>query len=203
MSEASVSPAVSVWEFSSIVDGIHAADAIAKGSPVSHLLTGTTHPGRYIVLVAGDVASVVVARDIVADLGIVTVDDRFLPDIAPSVVSAVTTDATAAHAKGDAIGVVETASVASIIDAADAAVKAANVVLSGLRMADGIGGKAYLVVDGTVGEVAAAVEAATDRAGGQLLASIVIPQLTDELRGDLAASASFIERVRSRGGADS
>jgi hypothetical protein len=37
----------------------------------------------------------------------------------------------------------------------------------------------------------------------QLLASIVIPQLTEELRGDLAASASFIERVRSRGGADS
>jgi microcompartment protein CcmL/EutN len=197
-----VSPAVSVWEFSSIVDGIHAADAIAKGSPVSHLLTGTTHPGRYIVLIAGDVASVVVARDIVADLGIGTVDDRFLPDIAPSVVSAVTTDTTAPTAKGDAIGVVETGSVSSIIDAADAAVKAANVVLSGLRMADGIGGKAYLVVDGTVGEVAAAVEAATDRAGGQLLASIVIPQLTEELRGDLAASASFIERVRSRGGED-
>lgn len=192
-----------MWEFSSIVDGIHAADAIAKGSPVSHLLTGTTHPGRYIVLVAGDVASVGVARDIVADLGIATMDDRFLPDIAASVVSAVTTDATAARAKGDAIGVVETGSVSSIIDAADAAVKAANVVLSGLRMADGIGGKAYLVVDGTVGEVAAAVEAATNRAGGQLLASIVIPQLTEELRSDLAASASFIERVRSRGGADS
>ncbi len=203
MSEASVSPAVSVWEFSSIVDGIHAADAIAKGSPVSHLLTGTTHPGRYIVLVAGDVASVVVARDIVADLGVVTVDDRFLPDIAPPVVSAVTTDATAAQAKGEAIGVVETTSVSSIIDAADAAVKAADVVLSGLRMADGIGGKAYLVVDGTVGEVGAAIEAATDRAGGQLLASIVIPQLTEELRADLAASASFIERVRSKGGADS
>ena len=192
-----------MWEFSSIVDGIHAADAIAKGSPVSHLLTGTTHPGRYIVLVAGDVASVVVARDIVADLGVVTVDDRFLPDIAPPVVSAVTTDATAAQAKGEAIGVVETTSVSSIIDAADAAVKAADVVLSGLRMADGIGGKAYLVVDGTVGEVGAAIEAATDRAGGQLLASIVIPQLTEELRGDLAASASFIERVRSKGGADS
>lgn len=192
-----------MWEFSSIVDGIHAADAIAKGSPVSHLLTGTTHPGRYIVLVAGDVASVGVARDIVVDLGIATMDDRFLPDIAPDVVSAVTTDATAAHAKGDAIGVVETGSVSSIIDAADAAVKAASVVLSGLRMADGIGGKAYLVVDGTVGEVAAAVEAATDRAAGQLLASIVIPQLTEELRGDLAASASFIERVRSRGGDDS
>lgn len=192
-----------MWEFSSIVDGIHAADAIAKGSPVSHLLTGTTHPGRYIVLVAGDVASVAVARDIVTDLGIVTVDDRFLPDIAPGVVTAVTTDATAARVQGDAIGVVETTSVSSIIDAADAAVKAASVVLSGLRMADGIGGKAYFVVDGDVGEVAAAVDAATDRAGGQLLASIVIPQLTEELRGDLAASASFIERVRSRGGADS
>ena len=53
-------------------------------------------------------------------------------------------------AAGEAIGVVETTSVSSGIDAADAAVKAADVALSALRLADGIGGKAYLVVEGTV-----------------------------------------------------
>lgn len=192
-------PAIAVWEFDSIVDGIHSADAIAKGSPVASLLTGTTHPGKYVVLVAGDTASVGVALDIVRDLGVGVLDTRFLPDVAPSVADAVTDDDATVSGTGEAIGVVETTSVASGIDAADAAVKAADVVLSALRMADGIGGKAYLVVDGSVGEVEAAVDAAVERAGVRLHASVVIPRLTEDLRADLAASARFLDRVRAHG----
>lgn len=193
-------PAIAIWEFESIVDGIHAADAIAKGSPVAALLTGTTHPGKYVVLVGGDTASVDVARDIVSDGGRPVTDHRFLPDVHETVAAAVLSDATAARTEAEAIGVVETSSVASGIDAADAAVKAADVALSALRLADGIGGKAYLVVEGTVGEADAAVEAAEERADSHLLASVVIPQLTDELREDLGASARFLDRVRAHGG---
>ncbi|MEN8239268.1 MAG: BMC domain-containing protein, partial [Actinomycetota bacterium] len=58
-------------------------------------------------------------------------------------------------------------------------------------------GKAYFVVEGVVGEVDAAVEAGVMRAGERLVASVVIPQLTDELRSDLAASAGFLDRVRA------
>lgn len=193
-------PAIAVWEFPSIVDGIHAADAIAKGSPVAALLTGTTHPGKYVVLVGGDTASVEVARDIVADVGAVVDDHRFLPDVDPSVSAAIVEDRTAAATSHEAIAVVETASVASAIDAADAAVKAADVTLAALRLADGIGGKAYLVVEGSVGEADAAVAAANVRAAGHRLNSVVIPQLTEELREDLAASARFLDRVRARRG---
>lgn len=192
-------PAVAIWEFESIVDGIHAADAIAKGSPVAALLTGTTHPGKYVVFVGGDTASVDVARDIVRDGARPVADHRFLPDIHESVAAAVLSDATVANTEAEAIGVVETTSVSSGIDAADAAVKAADVALSALRLADGIGGKAYLVVEGTVGETDAAVDAAEERAGVYLVASVVIPQLTDELREDLASSARFLDRVRSHG----
>lgn len=190
-------PAIAVWEFGSIVDGIHAADAIAKGSPVSSLLTGTTHPGKYVVLVAGDTASVEVAIAIVTDTGADVADTRFLPDVDPTVADAILSDATAPDAQGEAIGVVETATVSSGIDAADAAVKAATVSLSALRLADGVGGKAYFVVDGVVGEVQAALDAGVERAGDRLVASVVIPQLTPELREDLAASARFLARVRS------
>jgi bacterial microcompartment shell protein len=197
LSELERSPSVAVWEFTSIVDGVHCADAIAKGSPFDTLLTGTTHPGKYVVLVAGDTASVSVAIDIVVAMDVEVIDMRFLPDIAGEVADAVTSDDTSVSAAGEAIGIVETASVASAIDAADAAVKAANVTLGALRMADGIGGKAYLVVDGHVGDVEAAVEAAVGRAGSQLVGSVVIPQLTDDLRTDLAASARFLDRVRA------
>lgn len=196
-SEITRPPAVAVWEFSSIVDGVACADAIAKGSPIDALLTGTTHPGKYVVLVSGDTASVEVAIDIVGDMEVEVIDFRFLPDIATEVADVVTRKDTTVTAMGDAIGVVETSSVASGIDAADAAVKAANVGLGALRMADGIGGKAYLVVDGTVGEVEAAVEAAVARAGGHVVASVVIPNLTADLRADLAASSRFLQRVRA------
>ncbi len=199
MFDETIGSAVGVWEFDSIVDGIHAADAIAKGSPIATFFTGTTHPGRYVILVGGDTASVVVARDIVEDLDLVCLDTCFLPDIAAEVLAVVTGPDAPADARGDAIGVVETATVSSGIDAADAAVKAADVTLDALRLADGIGGKAYLVVSGTVGDAQAAVEAAIERADSRIVSSVVIAQLTEDLRVDLASASRFLDRVRSRG----
>jgi microcompartment protein CcmL/EutN len=197
LSDAKRSPAIALWEFASIVDGVQCADAIAKGAPIDALLTGTTHPGKYVVLVAGDTASVVVATEIVAGTGVDPIDTRFLADVAPQVADAVTSDDERSANSGVSIGVVETSTVSSGVDAADAAVKAATVTLSALRMADGIGGKAYVVVDGDLGDVEAAVEAACERAGAQLVGSVVISQLAEELREDLAASARFLKRVRS------
>ena len=186
-----------MWEFASIVEGVNAADAIAKGAPIALLFTGTTHPGKYVVLVAGDTASVEVATNIVAYLSVQLIDDVFLADIDPSVADAMVSSDTSAATAAEAIGLVETSTVASGIDAADAAVKAADVELAALRMADGIDGKAYLVVEGTIGEVEAAVEAGVARAGSKLVASVVIPQLTDDLREDLAASSRFLDRARA------
>lgn len=191
------SPAIALWEFASIAEGVNAADAIAKGAPIELLYTGTTHPGKYVVLVAGDTASVEVATIIVSDLETDLIDMVFLPDVDATVADAMVSHEIAASTKAEAVGLVETRTVASGIDAADAAVKAADVALSALRMADGIDGKAYMVVEGAIGEVEAAVEAGVSRAGKQLVASVVIPQLTDELRDDLAASARFLDRVRS------
>jgi microcompartment protein CcmL/EutN len=193
----SKSPAVALWEFASIVEGVNAADAIAKGAPIDLLYTGTTHPGKYLVLVAGDTASVEVATIIVADLRVNLIDLVFLPDVHPTVANAMVSSDISAPTAADAIGLIETNTIASGIDAADAAVKAADVSLSALRMADGIDGKAYFIVEGTVGDVEAAVEAGETRAAGQLVASVVIAQLTDELRADLAASAGFLDRVRT------
>lgn len=191
------SPAIALWEFASIAQGVNGADAIAKGAPIDLLYTGTTHPGKYVVLAAGDTASVDVALSIVSSLEANLIDSVFLPDVHRSVVDAMVSSDISAPTSAEAVGVVETASIASGVDAADAAVKAADVSLSAVRMADGIDGKAYFVVEGAVGEVEASVEAGVERAGEHLVASVVIPQLTDELRDDLAASARFLDRMRS------
>jgi bacterial microcompartment shell protein len=196
---ARTSPAVSLWEFSSIAEGVLLADLIAKGAPVTAITTGTAHPGKYIVLVAGDTASVVVANEIVDEANAATLVDRmFLADIAPAVAKALVAETNTVQIDAEAAGVVETTTVAAAIESADAAVKDADVTLSCLRMADGLGGKAFFVVDGTIGEVTSSVNAASTRAGDRLVRSIVIPLLTQEIRADLLVSFRFKDTIISR-----
>ncbi|MDA2979540.1 MAG: BMC domain-containing protein [Actinomycetota bacterium] len=195
------SPAIGLWEFDSIAQGVSVADAIAKGAPVAMITTGTAHPGKYIVLVAGDVASVSVAVDIVRDIAPDTLVDRvFLADIAPAVADAIATAEAGASASAEAVGIVETISVASAIEAADAAIKEADVGLGLLRLADGLGGKAFFIVDGSIGDVESAVAAALDRVADRIVSTTVIHQLTDEIRADLASSSFFGDTVFGRAG---
>lgn len=58
-----------------------------------------------------------------------------------------------------ALGIVESFSVASLIEAADAAVKAANVQILEIRLAMALGGKAFFTVSGEVSSVRSAVDA--------------------------------------------
>ena len=78
----------------------------------------------------------------------------------------------------NAVGVVECSNITGSVLGADAAVKAADVVLLELRLGNGIGGKSYLVVTGDVAAVSAAVEVASAKAqeSGRLLEAVVIPR---------------------------
>ena len=48
-------PAIALLEFDSIAIGVRAGDAIVKRAPVEITYAGTVHPGKYLVLVGGDV----------------------------------------------------------------------------------------------------------------------------------------------------
>lgn len=194
---ADFDPAIGLLEFDSIVAGIVAGDAMSKSSPVASLFAGTVHPGRYLVLVGGDTAAVEIALD-AGGLDTV-VDSLFLADVHPAVVAAITTSDVAAPVDGDAIGIVETSTVATAIVAADAGVKAADVSLSALRLADDLGGKAYCLFVGAVADVEAAVEAA-DLSAEHRAASIssrVIAQLHPDMRRNLADELRFNARLRT------
>jgi len=192
-------PAIGLLEFDSIVAGIIAGDAMAKASPVASLHAGTVHPGRYLVLVGGDTAAVEIALDVGTTDAVV--DSLFLPDVHPAVVEAVTTTGVAAPVDGDAVGVVETATAATAMLAADAGVKAADVSLPGVRLSDDLGGKAYCLFTGTVADVEAAVEAAVAATGHRehLIATTVIAQLHPDMRANLAAELRFNARLRGNG----
>ncbi len=195
-----IEPALALLELDSIAAGIEAGDAMAKRAPIDVIRAGTVHPGKYLVLVGGAVADVEEALAAGTEVGGSSVlDVVLLPHVRPEVVAAMR--GTRREAAGEALGVIETTTVAAIIQAADAGLKGARVRLLELRLADDLGGKAYLLFDGPVAEVEAAVEIA----GGLIADSPgvvwrVIPQLHAEMAGNLAADARFAARVRDVGG---
>jgi microcompartment protein CcmL/EutN len=100
----------------------------------------------------------------------------------------------------EALGIVETTTVAAAIDAADAGVKAAEVDLAAIRLADGLGGKGYVLFSGVVAEVEAALDAASSRAEGHgsLIRFDLIAQLHEEMADNLRADLHFLSRVSGR-----
>ena len=199
MSDAALSdPAIALLEFDSISAGILSGDAMVKTSPIGVIYAGTVHPGKYLVLAGGDTASVEIALATGREMGGGHVSDWvFLPDIHTEVMSAITKGAGAASLDGEALGIVETTTVAAVLDAADAGVKAADVRVSSVRLADGLGGKGYVLFSGVIAEVEAAVEAAVVRIEphGTMIRSDVIAQLHEEMAENLAGDLRFLRRV--------
>jgi microcompartment protein CcmL/EutN len=192
-------PAIALIEFSSIAAGIEAGDAMVKSSPIGSIYAGTVHPGKYLVLVSGDTASVEEALAKGIEVGRTAVlATVFLPDIHPAVTGAIAGAGPAAWLAGESLGIVETETVAAVIEAADAGVKAADVELSAVRLADGLGGKGYALFTGVVGDVGAALEAAVDRCADALVESRLIPQLHDEMAENLGRDLTFLERMAMR-----
>ncbi len=196
-------PAIALLEFDSVAAGIVAGDAMVKRAPLGDLVAGTVQPGRYLVLVAGDVASVAEAIDAGLEVAGHALTDRvFLPDVHPDVVAA----ARGRRETGDveALGIVETSSVAAVLEAADAGIKGAQVVLLELHMADGLGGKGYVLFGGALHDVAAAIEISSSRVpDGHLVSGAVISQLHADMRANLADHPRFARRIgREPEGAD-
>lgn len=189
------SPAIALLEFSSVAAGIVAADAMVKRAPIDELVAGSVQPGRYLVLVAGDVASVeesVAAGRAAAPASLMA--EILLHDVHAGVVAALRGDRIPGPV--ESLGIIETLSVAPLLAAADAGLKGAAVDLLEINLADGLGGKAYLLFGGTVSDVEAAVEIGSGRvASGALVGSEVIAQLHDEMADNLTAHGRFAVRL--------
>ena len=87
----------------------------------------------------------------------------------------------------DALGILESFSVAALIEGADAAVKAANVQLIEIRLAMALGGKAFVTLTGNVAAVESAIDAAAQVVGqkGMLVNKVVIPRPRPELLNEM------------------
>jgi microcompartment protein CcmL/EutN len=187
-----IEPALALLDFSSIATGIQAADAMVKRAQIDTIKAGTVQPGRYLVLIGGTVADVQESLAAGREVGgNAVLDHVFLPQIHPAVVEAI--GGGRLPARTDALGVVETTTVAGAIHAADAGVKGADVRLVELRLADGLGGKGIVLYSGLVANVEAAVEIGVGvlRRPELVVRQVVIPQLHPEMWRAIAEATRF------------
>jgi microcompartment protein CcmL/EutN len=192
-----IEPALALVEFSSIATGVLAADAMVKRAPIDVIKAGTVHNGKYLVLIGGQVADVeesLAAGRLVGAAAVL--DFVFLPQVHPEVVQ--TIGGGRAPQASDALGVVETATAAAAIHAADAGVKGALVRLVEVRLADGLGGKGIVLFSGLVADVEAAVRAGVGvlERPDLLVREVVIPQLHPGMWENVGESTWFGSRVR-------
>lgn len=179
-------------EFDTIASGVLASDIMVKRSPVALLRCGTIHPGRFLILVGGSVASTEEAFAAGVQLGNLhgtLADNVFLGDVHPMLYDAVL--GTRQKLQGDALVVVETHSSPSLLAAIDAAVKSTPVVLSEVRLGDDLGGHALALLCGELTDAETALGICAERAGDQLLARTLLPRLDPDLRSLLDHGTRF------------
>lgn len=188
-------PALALIELDSIAAGIQTGDAMAKKAPVDTLRAGTVQPGNYLILIGGALGDV--QESLAAGLEIgdnCILDYLLLPNVHREVVRAI--GGGREIVAGDALGIIETTTVAAAIRAADAGIKGAEVTLLEIRLADGLGGKGLTLFTGPLPDIEASLEIGTSSiAPGQLVRQTLIAQLHSEMAANLNDATRFSIRL--------
>ena len=154
MSEKSIG----LIELTSVAAGYQVADTMLKAGNVRLLLSRSICSGKYMVLIGGDAAAVEGAVAAGAKTANGCLIDKFvIANLHPDVFVAL--GRTQPVQTDGALGILESFNVATLIQAADAAAKAADVTLQEIRLAMALGGKAFCTLTGDVASVQTAVAA--------------------------------------------
>ena len=145
---------IGLLELKSIPVGIEAADEMVKAANVQLLTASPTCPGKYIIIVSGNVGAVKSSMNVGLRIaGHYMVGHHIINNV------------------------IETISGLSAVNAGDIAAKAAKVEMLEIRIARGLGGKGFLVFTGEVSSVRSAVKAVANNMGetGEITSHCVIP----------------------------
>ncbi len=157
--------AIGVIELKCIPKGVEAADAALKSAGVEMVSAHPSCPGKYEIILTGSISNVTAAvNHVVSRFDGYVIDSSVMGRIDEQVIKALF--GTQTTAPEGALGLVETFSAASAIKGADIAVKTSRVAIYDLRVSRGMGGKGVMMLTGEIGDVTAAVEAASAYAKG-------------------------------------
>lgn len=154
---------IGLVEIQNVSKGVVVLDDMLKSAHVTLLQAQPICPGKYIIIIGGLLSDInasvekakTIAQGFVIDSFILgNVDEQVFPAITGS------TDIK----EHQALGIIETFTVASAIEAGDTAAKTSQVQLIEIRTARGMGGKSFVAMTGNIADVTAAVEAGARRA---------------------------------------
>lgn len=179
LASAEFDPSIGLIESASIARGVEITDAVMKEAPIRVLWARTVSPGKFVCLFTGEVDEVRAALRRGLEVGgDSVVDDLLIPSLHAGVVPAMRSPRREWEDEVDALGVIETRTVAAAIGAADAAAKMGHVALLELRLAMHIGGKGFVTLCGEVSDVSEALAAGAGLADGRgaLVRTVLIPK---------------------------
>lgn len=153
-----MSSAVAIVELRSIASGISVVDKMLKASNVEPLYCKPICPGKFFIIVYGDVGSVNAALEVVKEDNKYIISTQILPSIHEDIIKAIKNKYS--DSTNSAIGIVETTSVAEGIVALDTSLKNGEVTLVKLSLGFTTGGKCYYIVSGELSGVKEAIDCA-------------------------------------------
>lgn len=174
--------AIGVIELNSIAKGIESADLMLKASSVELLESKSICPGKYMIIVFGDVSAVESSLEVgIQSSKAFYVDHVLIPNVHEDVVKAIR--GIPEIGEFGSVGVLEFFSSTGAIYAADAAVKAAGVSIVDMRLGYAIGGKSFVTLTGDLSAIEAAVSAgeAVGEEKGLLFNVTTIPSPNNQL----------------------
>jgi microcompartment protein CcmL/EutN len=177
---------IGLLELSSIAAGMQAADIMLKTSEVELIISRSICSGKYMVLIGGDVAAVQEAISTAeGQVDFAVIDTFVIPNVHKDIFPALSGHSGVENL--EALGILESFSVASLIEGADAAVKAASVRIIEIRLAMALGGKAFCTITGEVAAVQSAIDTGADLISqkGLLVNKVVIAQPRKELMSEM------------------
>jgi len=189
-------PAIAIIEFRDIPVGIYATDAMLKKAPIAFVKCGNISRGRYLTLIGGTTGSVDESlAEGIAQGGDTVLDHILLADVHPRVYAAIVGSRQAGGS--GALAIIETDTVASNVRAAEAALKATDVDLIEIRLADtGLSGKGVSLYQGDLHEIEEAVAAALRFLEGSGVPARyrIIPSPHEALLQQIATSTGFVSQ---------
>ncbi len=174
---------IGILELSSLALGYQVEDALLKTAPVSILIARPVCSGKFLIVIAGSVSAVRASLDAATRAGGDSIiENRLISNLHPGVLPALSLSVEL-DGPPAALGAVETFSAASAVEAADAAVKNADVTLFRIHLAMAMGGKGLALFCGGLGEVRAGLDAAVAAMAesGMLTASALVSAPSPEL----------------------
>lgn len=174
--------ALGLVEFLKIPTGMMALDKMSKTADINIIYASTLCPGKYVVLFKGSLSSVKAALEVSKkEFSSNIIDSILLGNPKKEIYSAIL-GTTSVKVEG-ALGIVESYSVASIVEASDIASKSNLISLIEVRLARGMCGKSYFTITGDLAAVQSSIEVSSEylKNKGMYLDSAVIANPNKEL----------------------